>query len=163
MNSLHLFKQPSFFNAYTTAVDSFKHSLQTGLLLSAIGYALFNTFQVILKSMLVVVFVNCFCLFGWKISFCTELLYFTEFNNYVILCLFLITFASLFNKVFFISNWTNWGLKLFKSFMKHMFWLFKSHFLNKLFKSPSSELCRKYLSLIIHLYFVYIHIQYNNI
>ena len=49
MNSLFLFKQPSFFNACTTAVDSFKHSrLQTGLLLSAVSYALFETSQVIL-------------------------------------------------------------------------------------------------------------------
>ena len=32
-----LSKQSFFFNAFTTAVDSFKHSLQTGLLPSAIG------------------------------------------------------------------------------------------------------------------------------
>ena len=51
INSLRLFKQPSFFNAYITAVDSFKHSLQTGLLPSAIGCALFITSQVNLKSM----------------------------------------------------------------------------------------------------------------
>ena len=51
MNLLLLFNQPSFFNALTTAVDSFRHSLKTGLLLSAISCALFNTSQVILKSM----------------------------------------------------------------------------------------------------------------
>ena len=50
-NLLKIFKQPSFFNACTTAVDSFKHSLQTGLLPSAIGCALFITSQVNLKSM----------------------------------------------------------------------------------------------------------------
>ena len=50
MNSL-LFKQPSFFNAYTTAVDSFKHSLQKGLLPYAIGCALFISSQINLKSM----------------------------------------------------------------------------------------------------------------
>ena len=42
-----LFKQPSFIKAYTTAVDLFKHSLQTGLLPSAIGCTLFITSQVI--------------------------------------------------------------------------------------------------------------------
>ena len=51
INSLLLFKQPSCLNAYTTAVDSFKHSLQTGLLPSAVGCALFITSQVSLKSM----------------------------------------------------------------------------------------------------------------
>ena len=40
-----------FFKTHTTAVDSFKHSQQTGLLPSAIGCALFVTFQIILKSM----------------------------------------------------------------------------------------------------------------
>ena len=37
MNSFLLFKQPFLFNAYTTAVASSKHSLDTGLLPSAIG------------------------------------------------------------------------------------------------------------------------------
>ena len=48
---LRLFKQPYLFNAYRTAVDSFKHSLKTELLPSAICCALLNTSQVILKSM----------------------------------------------------------------------------------------------------------------
>ena len=52
-----LIKQPSFCNAYTTAVDSFKHSLQTGLLPSAIGCALFITSQIILKSMLLSIYI----------------------------------------------------------------------------------------------------------
>ena len=39
-----------FFNAYTKAVDCFKHRLQTGFLPSAIGCALFITSQVVLKS-----------------------------------------------------------------------------------------------------------------
>ena len=38
-----LFRTPSLLNAYTTAVNSFKHSLQTGLLQSNMGCALFYT------------------------------------------------------------------------------------------------------------------------
>ena len=51
MNSLFLFKQPSFFNACTTAVDSFKHSLQTGLLPFALDCTVFITCLLTLKSM----------------------------------------------------------------------------------------------------------------
>ena len=50
MNSLLFFKQPSFFNTYTTVVDLLKHIQKTGLLPSAIDCALFNSSQDILKS-----------------------------------------------------------------------------------------------------------------
>ena len=51
LNSFLLFKQLYFFNAYTTAVDSFNQSLQTRLLPSAIDCVLFITSQVVLNSM----------------------------------------------------------------------------------------------------------------
>jgi len=44
INSLLLFKQPSFFKAYTTAIDSLNHSLEIGLLPSAIGWCSFCHF-----------------------------------------------------------------------------------------------------------------------
>ena len=50
-NSLLLFKQPSWFNAYITAVASFRPILHTGLLSSAIVCAVFITTKVIIKSM----------------------------------------------------------------------------------------------------------------